>query len=300
MGLAVRATMNCQDKLFAKSFIDFECSQTKQTVFFLDIDPRRLKICVRRQYPDIEERIARVTDSKRLKADVLRVLNDPHASRTARMEAVAWIAVCEFNCRIFGGYVRDWIVGGYASKITELENPIEWVIYTTYGFEVERIPRVDKRLVPNDIDCYLPNDDFSITRFLSALHGYGIDCGTPYETDSRYVLLLDEDRSPFTMDLITVSGASHFHKHRILDIDVNNLFIEKDYVRELGMRTDLQRTQDSQSYDLETIVRHIKAKEFIAMRTYDIQDRIEKLIARGWTQADSDEAEEFDEHLSDE
>ena len=111
-----------------------------------------------------------------------------------------------------------------------------------------------------------------------------------------YVLLLDEHRSPFTMDLILADSALKFHKYRLLDVDVNNLFVEKDYRRALGMCSDIIRSKEKLS-DLETIVENIKNKRFTILREFDIDDRIEKMTERGWTQMDTETEDEY-QHLN--
>ncbi|CAF4732592.1 unnamed protein product, partial [Rotaria socialis] len=61
-------------------------------------------------YYEIEQRIAQVTDSKHMMFDPTQLHK---CSREARMMAVAWIMVCKFDCKLYGGFVRDWIVGQY-------------------------------------------------------------------------------------------------------------------------------------------------------------------------------------------
>ena len=89
--------------------------------------PRRLASSVCLKYPDIEQRIARVTDGTRTIDDIYSALTGPLATRETRMEVVTWIAVCQFNCRISGGFVRDWIVGGYSSKPSSDIDPSDWI-----------------------------------------------------------------------------------------------------------------------------------------------------------------------------
>jgi len=66
---------------------------------------------------------------------------------------------------------------------------------------------------------------------------------------------------------------------------VNNLYLEKDYTREIGMRVDIQ--QKPYSIQLESIVDNIKKKRFRILRSHDhtIQERVTKMTKiRGWTQ----------------
>lgn len=247
----------------------------------LGVSPRILRRPLRAQCLDIEERIARITDSKRTRVDLHKGVKGRHATRETRMEVVAWIAVCKFNCKLEGGFVRDWIVGNYTQRPQNLLNsPEQWVNYQGY----DQIPYMDKQVVPADLDCHLPTDtNFDIEKFLDELHKYDIKCKV-YRQSWRYVILLDEKEKtgPFTMDLIEPHVAL---THDRIDFDVSNLYVEKDYTRELGMRVDIQ--QKPYSIELEAIVDNIKKKRFRILRSTDhtIQERINKMVNdRHWTQ----------------
>ncbi|UJR12642.1 hypothetical protein I4U23_016817 [Adineta vaga] len=216
--------------------------------------------------------------------------NDSPSSRETRMEIAAWIAVCQLNCRIFGGFVRDWIVGGYSVKPIENNELFPWITYTYRSNDfpkVEEIPHVIKEFVPNDIDCYLTDNNFDINRFSDELRKYGIKCGNLIRTQNGLLLLLDEGHSPFTMDLVTPDRVLEHRKYRTIDIDVNNLYIEKDYLYGLGIRWSPNRNLWSKLNDLERLVKNIKNKQFMVLRSYDTEDRIEKMIKRGWIQLKS-------------
>ncbi|UJR06578.1 hypothetical protein I4U23_010862 [Adineta vaga] len=195
------------------------------------------------------------------------------------MEIAAWIVICQFNCRIFGGFARDWIVGGYSAKPSETNELSPWITYTCKGYDfrnVKEISHVIKEFVPNNIDCYLPNKNFDINyRFRDELRKYRIQCRSLIETQNGFVLLLDEDYSPFTMDLVVPDCVLKHRKYRTIDIDVNNLYIEKDFLYELGIRWSPNHSQWSKINDLETLV------------IYNIEDRIEKMIKRDRTQLKS-------------
>ncbi|CAF2918580.1 unnamed protein product [Rotaria sp. Silwood2] len=135
------------------------------------------------------------------------------------------------------------------------------------------MPHLNKEFVPNDIDCDLPDNDFNIDQFLECLH---------------------ENRSPFTMDLILADSAWKLHKYRILDIDVNSLFVEKDYTHGIGMCTNLIHSKLGSLGDLETVVKNIKNKRFAALRDYDIEDRIKQMLKRGWTHLETEIEDEYE------
>ena len=227
---------------------------------------------------DVEERIARVTDSKRTRIDLYNGTKGKNATRETRMEVVAWIAVCKFQCKLEGSFVRDWIVGKYTEHPSS--DPSSWVQYQG----ADQIPYMIKEVVPGDLDCHLSKDsNFDIENFRDELHKYGMKCEV-YRQPWRYILLIDKDEpsGPFTMDLIEPHVAL---THDRIDLDVSNLYVEKDYTREIGMRVDIQ--QKPCSIDLESIIENIRHTRFRVLHPIDIrlQDRINKMInIRKWTQ----------------
>ena len=245
--------------------------------------PRVLCPQMRKDCRDIEERIARVTDPHRTPIGLHKGIKGAKASRETRMEAVAWIAVCKFDCKVEGGFVRDWIVGHYTARPTgATTNPRGWIKYSG------SIPYLDKEVVPCDLDCHLPSHAyFDIEKFQDELYKYDIGV-TVVRENWRYVLLLDENATtgPFTMDLIEPHVAL---THDRIDFDVNVLYVEKDFTHELGMRIDIAR--EPHHIELEKIVENIKSKRFQVLRQIDanLTTRIDKMIkTRGWTKIDPD------------
>ena len=245
----------------------------------LGVSPRVFRPQVRSKYLDIEERISHITDSKRTTIDLYNGMKGVGATRETRMEAVAWIAVCQFHCRLEGGFVRDWVVGRYTSSpATATASPKDWISYAN------SIPYINKEVVPADLDCHLPTHHyFDIEKFHDALYKYDVTCKI-FRQDWRYVLLIDENAKtgPFTMDLIEPHVAL---THDRIDFDVNNLSLEKDYTHELGMRVDIQ--QRPYLIELETIVENIKNKRFQILRPIDkfLTERVDKMVnIRKWTQ----------------
>ena len=244
-----------------------------------------MKPQIRDRFRDMEAKIGNITDPDRTSVDIWKSLKGPNATRETRMEVVAWIAVCQYHCRLEGGFVRDWVVGNYSSKPANISRS-QWVTKTPSG-----IPILDKGLVPSDLDCHLPQSKvFDVEAFLDALYGYGITA-TQWRQDWRYVLLIDEDSKtgPFTMDLIEPHIAL---THDRIDFDVSNLSLEREYTKDLGMRVDI--TGGSYPIQLETIVENIRIKSFQVLRPVDgengpntsgtVAERIEKMKSRGWSQ----------------
>ena len=197
------------------------------------------------------------------------------------MEVVAWICVCKLGCKLEGGFVRDWIVGEFISKPDNIP-PKEWVKYEREN-SPKPLPSIREDVVPRDLDCYLPTDaEFDSDRFEDELHKFKISCKIERQ-GWRYIVLVDEDAptGPFTMDLIEPHITL---THDRIDFDVNNLVVEKNYTRDLGMRADIQ--QKPYAIELETIVKNIKSKRFQLLRPNDdfVKPRIDKMVQiRGWT-----------------
>lgn len=238
---------------------------------------------MRKDCKEMEARIARITDLDRTIVDLYKGVKGSKASRETRMEVVAWIAVCKFDCKVEGGFIRDWIVGGCTARPNSVaSNPRSWISYNG------KIPYLDKEVVPCDLDCHLPSHAyFDIEKFQDELYKYDISV-TYFREDWRYVLLLDENAStgPFTMDLIEPHVAL---THDRIDFDVNNLYVEKNYTHELGMRIDIEH--GPYRIELEKIIENIKSKRFQVLRQIDnnLAARIKKMIGvRGWTKIDPD------------
>jgi hypothetical protein len=237
---------------------------------------------MRAKYADMEERISRITDIKRSPIDLYNSVKGSKATRETRMEVVAWITVCLFDCKLEGGFVRDWVVGKYTSR-PNIVNPHEWVEYYTNPAG-KKIPSIKEEVVPRDLDCHLPTHaEFDSDKFQDELYKFGITCEIVRE-DWRYVVLVDNDAptGPFTMDLIEPHITL---THDRIDLDVNNLVLEKNYTRDLGMRIDIQ--QKLYSIELETIVENIKNKRFQVLRSIDdrVTGRIKKMVnVRHWEQ----------------
>ncbi|CAF4523788.1 unnamed protein product [Rotaria socialis] len=185
-----------------------------------------------------EPRSSMLTTSVQLLAHVIahRILCSP-------------LAVCKFDCRVEGGFVRDWIVGNYIAR--PKKDPPDWLEPESNP----KIPALNKYLVPSDLDCHLPSHKyFDIDRFLDTMHKYRIEC-TVFRDDWRHVLLLDQTAKtgPFTVDLTEPHVAL---THDRIDLDVSNLSLENDYRKELDMRVDI--THKPYTIELEAIVDNIK------------------------------------------
>ncbi|CAF4343023.1 unnamed protein product [Rotaria sp. Silwood2] len=230
---------------------------------------------------DIESRIRRITDITLTSVDLWPRVRGPAATRETRMEVVAWTAVCHFHCKLEGGFIRDWVVANQSAQPPLSTPRQQWIQFQN------KIPAIDKALIPSDLDCHLPIDHhFDMDRFLDEMHKFEIPTEV-YRQHWRYILLFDRDypTGPFTMDLIEPHVAL---THNRIDFDVNNLYVMREFCAELGQRVNLH--DPPFSIDLEEIVRKIKMKQFRVLRPIDniVQMRIDKMLARGWQKTDED------------
>ncbi|CAF3667793.1 unnamed protein product [Rotaria socialis] len=232
-------------------------------------------------YYEIEQRIAQVTDSKHMMFDPTQLHK---CSREARMMAVAWIMVCKFDCKLYGGFVRDWIVGQYLERPNNITAD-NWILFN------DSTAHLHPEIVPADLDCYLPTHGlYDIDEILNELAKLQMVVNV-HRDQWRYLLLVDQNvkTGPFTIDLITPHIG--INKYDRIDFDVNNLFVEKDCTKHLGMRVDI--TYPPYSITLEKIVDNIQKKRFYLLAGDDnkpcatvIEERMNKMITRGWKQID--------------
>ena len=230
----------------------------------------------------MEERIARVADSRLMPADLWPSVHGPTATRESRMEVIAWIAVCKFNCSLEGGFVRDWIIANERARPSLTIQPSEWVKFDT----MTGTPSLLKELVPSDLDCKMPlNCYFDLEKFCDEVKQFDM---IPQIHRSRrsYRILFDQYQptGPFTLELIEPYSSVGF---RIPDLDVNNLCVKRDQCSAFSQRVDLR--EPPCFLDTVQIVENIKTKKFHVLPSINgsIMSRVNKMITRGWTQIGS-------------
>ncbi|CAF4047961.1 unnamed protein product [Adineta steineri] len=227
----------------------------------------------------MEERIARVADSGRTHMDLRLSVRGPKATRESRMEVVAWIAVCKFNCNLEGGFVRDWIVANERVCPAPEIQPSDWVQFDA----LTGTPSLLKALVPSDLDCKMPlNQYFDVEKFCNEINAFDMKPQL-FRSRRSYRLLFDQYHStgPFTLELIEPYSNVGF---RIPDLDVNNLCVKRDQCNELTQRVDLSESPCFIS--IKQIIENIQSKKFHVLPLMNelIMSRIQKMVTRGWTQ----------------
>ncbi|UJR29681.1 hypothetical protein I4U23_017229 [Adineta vaga] len=230
-------------------------------------------------YEDIERRITQIANSKQMPFNQVQIQK---GSREERMLTVAWLLICKFDCKLYGGFIRDWVVGGYTAYPKNVPMD-QWIVYNG------SIPHLHPEIVPADLDCYLPTHGLSdVNEIVTELGKLQIAVRV-HRDQWRYVLVIDQNTKtgPFIVDLITPHvGTIHYER---IDFDVNNLYVEKDHTRHLGMRIDI--TQSPYDITLEKIVNNIKKRSYCLLAEINdepagklVGERAKKMITRGWTQ----------------
>jgi hypothetical protein len=230
----------------------------------------------------MEERIARIANSKLMPEDLWPRVYSRMATRESRMEVVAWVAVCKFNCSLVGGFVRDWIVANEVGRPSPTIPPSKWVEFDTASNTVFLL----KELVPSDLDCKIPLDCyFDLEKFCDEVKRFNM-IPRIHRSERVYRLLFDQFQptGPFILDLIEPYS---YIDVRMPDLDVSNLYVKRDQLNELSQHIDLSKPP--YFLDVVQIMKNIKKKEFHVLPSINerIMSRINKMITRGWTQIGS-------------
>ena len=255
------------------SFGTFLRDTTVLTIFDAGNFPQRVDLD-----DDTRKRLRMVTDDSLTEVDLWKMVRGADATRETRMAAIAWIAVTEFDCRLEGGFVRDWVVRGEVLRPSPLTPPASWLEFDYSRGRWEVVEGV----IPSDLDIELPFKFVPLDRFRNRLHKFGFATEVQ-RFPQGYNLVIDRaaPTGPFTLDLIYPHNVV---THDRVDFDVNNLYCMKSFTHEFGLRIDVSQS----GLTLNDIVENVKAKQLFVMKTEDpygiMGDRIQKMKARGWNE----------------
>jgi hypothetical protein len=212
------------------------------------------------------------------------MVDGPTATRESRMSVVARIAILDFNCRISGGFLRDWIVRG------ERQHPAtppgganrfnnDWLMTVAPGVGFIKYD-MQEGVIPKDLDAELPHDEyFDVARFIGEVRKAGITVDHYEHVAQRHVFVFEADRGPFTMDCI----EHHFAAlHAMADFDANLLTVMSPCEDLVGLKAA------HGGLDVDTIIGRILKKELLQLKSDDptMIKRVQKMEARGWTVVD--------------
>ena len=203
-------------------------------------------------------------------SEIWELCNGPKATRETRMAVVARIAIMNFDCRLSGGFVRDWVINGESSHPKIPIN--QWVVKAKQGYQTFDIA---EEVIPRDLDFELsPNAYFDISRFISDVRSAGIGVDLHEHVAQRHVFVFERKRGPFMADFV----EHHFAAlHTLSDFDINTLCIKSPFYNMIGLKLPLD-------IPIDTIIKSINEKEFTAKRAMDelMIKRKEKMEKRGW------------------
>jgi hypothetical protein len=196
----------------------------------------------------------------------------PKATRETRMEVVANIALGQdFECKLTGGFIRDWIVRGDVKHPTTA--PKDWV-EPGQGFVKYEI---QEGVLPKDLDLELsPTRYFDANRFITAVRECGIEVDYFEHIAQRYVFLFERERGPFTADFI----EPHFAMlHTTADFDVNTLCCV-NYPDLIGLKRDYKNDQQER-LNVDDVIANCVRQEMVQTKS-GVGVRLTKMQARGW------------------
>ncbi len=122
------------------------------------------------EYASFQKRLRHVTSESLSEEEIFELTSGMGATRESRMEAVCRIAVRTCDCKVVGGFVRDWIVNGERKYPPSFIAPQDWV--------TEHIPPLHGwikwdfaeglEVIPKDLDIELSMTlTFDVNRLLS-------------------------------------------------------------------------------------------------------------------------------------
>jgi hypothetical protein len=98
---------------------------------FMSVDRYRLasssNFNSKEEYTAFQKRLHNVTAESFSDEEVFELIMGTDATRESRMEAVCRVAVRTFDCKVVGGFVRDWIVNGQRKYPPSSIAPRDWV-----------------------------------------------------------------------------------------------------------------------------------------------------------------------------
>ncbi len=122
------------------------------------------------EYALFQKRLHHVTSESLSEEEIFELTHGIDATRESRMEAVCRIAVRTFDCKVVGGFVRDWIVNGERKYPPSSIAPQDWV--TEYNPPLNGYIKWDfaqgLEVTPKDLDIELSMTlTFDVNRLLS-------------------------------------------------------------------------------------------------------------------------------------
>jgi len=228
------------------------------------------------QDSEMRARLHHVTAIELSEAQVVQLCTGPKATRETRMEIVARIAVQIFNCKVVGGFVRDWVVNGERKHLPG--PPSSWVEEPKHGYVKYEIK---EGVLPKDLDIEMSMEAyFDVNRFVQQVRDVGITVDYHEHIAQRHVFLFEVERGPFTADFI----EPHFAVlHTQGDFNVNQMCLVK-YPDLIGLKARTRPNDGGVELTVDNVITSCLKKELFTMQLADkvVAGRERKMLLRGW------------------
>ena len=136
---------------------------------------------------EIKKRLMILTNEKMNDCEIWEHCQGPLSSRETRMAIVGRIAIMNFDCRVTGGFIRDWIINGETPK-TNL--PLDQWVQKTNPLTSFQTYDIAEGILPKDLDIELPPGKyFDVSRFINDVRMTGITVVFHEHIAQRHIFL---------------------------------------------------------------------------------------------------------------
>lgn len=254
-------------------------------------DPKNFGGAKNPEYAAFRKRLHNVTAEDLNDEDIFEMTMGKDATRESRMEAVTRIALQMFECRVVGGFVRDWIVNGERKHPPKSLHPRDWV-HILPDYEVQQPPskpagwmkwdfKDDVQVIPKDLDIELMTQYFDVNRFIFEVTKYGIVVDHHQHIPQRHIFLFDKETGPFTADFIEPHFAC---LHTLGDFNVNCLCVSR-FPDQIGLKMEYTSPSGAEhTLDVNKVISDCRQHQLVPMQQLAgiLNERTEKMRSRGW------------------
>jgi hypothetical protein len=221
------------------------------------------------EYKAFMKRLHNVTAEDLCEEEIFEMTQGKDFTRESRMEAVARIALQIFECRIVGGFVRDWIVNGdrkhpsgpprdwvEVSKVYESKEPPD-----SYHGWLKWDFKPDVQVIPKDVDIELMTQYFDVNRFIHEVTKYGIVVDHYRHIPQRHFFLFDRETGPFTADFIEPQLAciSTFG-----EFNVNCLCVSR-FPDQVGLKLEYRSSSGEHILEVNPVIADCRKRQLFPM-----------------------------------
>ena len=273
--------------------LSFESSDVLSGIeFFRTPDPKYFGQSKSADYAAFKRRLHNITAEELSEEEMWEMTRGKDATRESRMEAVTRIALQTFDCRVVGGFVRDWIVNGERKHPPKHVRPRDWVEIGK-DYEAKQPPdkpsskawikwdfKDDIEVVPKDLDIELMTQYFDVNRFIQEVTDCGIVVDHHEHIPQRHIFLFDKETGPFTADFIEPHFAA---LHTVGDFDVNCMCVSR-FPDQIGLKMKYT-SHNTETLDVNKVIANCRQHQLVPMQhptsSGTMTTRSEKMAKRG-------------------